>query len=301
VVLVGAGPLLPLVTHQYLSAGAEVVASLDVTGFLPKVVNGLGLLWAPWTLTKGLWYMARNLARGLLPRFGVKGLRVEGDDRVEALVWTDAGGREHRVECDAVGASFGLNSEIQLADLAGCRMRFEPETHQWQPERSPEGRSSVPGIYLAGDGTAIGGADVAEAAGERTALTLISDLGRPIDRARVAVLDRRLARHRRFRAALEAAYPFPAHLLDDLPDAEPICRCEGITVGTLRDVARRRDVDEVNRLKAFTRIGMGRCQGRVCGRAAAEILARTIDRDLAAVGRLRSNPPVKPIPIEEVP
>jgi len=70
-----------------------------------------------------------------------------------------------------------------------------------------------------------------------------------------------------------------------------------VTAGTLRATARDRGAAELNRLKALTRIGMGRCQGRVCGHAAAEILARTLDKDIAAVGRLRGNPPVKPIPL----
>jgi hypothetical protein len=42
---------------------------------------------------------------------------------------------------------------------------------------------------------------------------------------------------------------------------------------------------------------MGRCQGRVCGPAAAEILAAALGRDIAAVGRLRRQPPVKPLPL----
>lgn len=134
--------------------------------------------------------------------------------------------------------------------------------------------------------------------GERAALTLLADHGRPADAALIDRLDRELARHRRFRRALEAAYPFPGHLLDDLADTETLCRCEGITVGAVRAAARERDVDEINRLKALTRTGMGRCQGRVCGQAAAEILARSRGVPVETVGRLRGNPPVKPIPIE---
>ena len=54
---------------------------------------------------------------------------------------------------------------------------------------------------------------------------------------------------------------------------------------------------ELNRAKGFTRVGMGRCQGRVCGAAAAEVLAGELGCDVAAIGRLRGQPPVKPIPI----
>jgi hypothetical protein len=54
---------------------------------------------------------------------------------------------------------------------------------------------------------------------------------------------------------------------------------------------------EMNRMKAVTRIGMGRCQGRICGLAAEELLAAETGRGLAEVGRLRGQPPVKPMPI----
>ena len=54
VALVGAGPLLPLVTYQYLKAGANVVAALDLTPLPPKVRALPGLLAEPATLLKGL-------------------------------------------------------------------------------------------------------------------------------------------------------------------------------------------------------------------------------------------------------
>ncbi len=53
----------------------------------------------------------------------------------------------------------------------------------------------------------------------------------------------------------------------------------------------------MNRAKAFSRVGMGRCQGRVCGPAAGEIVARELGCSPARAGRLRSQPPVKPLPI----
>ncbi len=299
VALVGAGPLLPLVVHQYLKAGAEVVAALDVTPLGPKIRNIFGLLAEPATVAKGVWYTLRNLLAGRPIRSSVRAIRVEGDGRVEALAWTDAAGREHRIACDAVGASFGLRSEAQLADLAGCRFGFDAVTRQWIPVHSAAGRSSRADVYLAGDGAGIGGADAAELQGERAALALVEDLGRPVDGGRVADLERALARQRRFRAALEAAYPFPTHIAAAIGDDEIVCRCEGITAGTLRRTAIDRDVAEMNRLKALTRCGMGRCQGRVCGQAAAEVLAAARGVEVEAVGRLRGNPPIKPIAVKE--
>lgn len=297
VALVGAGPLLPLVAHQYARAGATIVAVLDATPFAAKVAAAPGLAAQPATLAKGLWYTLANGLRGLEVVNGVRGIAVEGEGRVAALTWTDSRGRPGRVACDAVGASFGLRSETQLADLAGLRFTFDPVVRQWLPERSAEGHSSRPDIYLAGDGSGIGGADAAELQGERAALALLQDLGRGADGARAGRLDAALARQRRFRAALEASYPYPHALIEAVRDEEMVCRCEGITAGALRAAARDREVAELNRLKALTRIGMGRCQGRACGHAAAELLARALDRPVETVGRLRTQPPVKPIPI----
>jgi NADPH-dependent 2,4-dienoyl-CoA reductase/sulfur reductase-like enzyme len=297
VALIGAGPLLPLVAYQYARAGAEIAAVLDVTPFSAKLGHAPGLLAEPHTLAKGLWYLLRNAVSGIIVRSGVRAIRIIGEDRVSGLRWRDAAGGEHHLACDAVGASFGLRSETQLADLAGCAFAFDTTLRQWLPQRDTAGRSSVSGVYLAGDGAGIGGADVAELQGERAALAVLEDLGGRTDGTRVATLERKLKRQARFRRALELAYPYPAHLLEDIADGEMICRCEGITAGTLRATATDRGACELNRLKALTRIGMGRCQGRVCAHAAAEILARTLAKDVAAVGRLRGNPPVKPIPL----
>ena len=42
---------------------------------------------------------------------------------------------------------------------------------------------------------------------------------------------------------------------------------------------------------------MGRCQGRMCGAAAAELTASVLGRTDAPLDRLRAQPPVKPMPV----
>ncbi len=53
----------------------------------------------------------------------------------------------------------------------------------------------------------------------------------------------------------------------------------------------------MNRLKALIRIGMGRCQGRMCAPAASRLLAHAAGCELREVGRFRGQAPIKPIPI----
>ena len=309
IALVGAGPLLPLLAAQFLAAGMKPAAVLDVTPFLTKLTALPGLLAKPATLFKGVIYTARAILAGVAIESGVFGLRavvnqdvtgdVTGDvtARVGALEYTSSNGDTRQIACDAIACSFGLRSETQLADLAGCRFAFNPMTRQWEPAQDGAGRASVPGVYLAGDGVTIGGADVAEWQGERAAYSLLADTGHAHDDQRRHTIDHALARQSRFRAALEAAYPFPAHLVAAIPDTTIVCRCEGVTAGTLRETIGARDPVDVNRLKAFTRLGMGRCQGRLCGHVGAELLAATRGGDIAGAGRLRAQPPVKPLPL----
>ena len=298
VVFAGTGPLLPLVAYQYAKAGADVAAVLDTSSFAIKLKAAPGLLALPAVFAKGLYYLAQLKRRGIRVIEGVEGFAVEGDARPEAITWR-RGAATGRIPCDAVGAGFGLRSETQLADLLGCAFAFDALTRQWLPTRDAEGRASERHLYLAGDGAGIAGADAAELAGERVAWTLLGDLGQPVDASRVAVLDKGLARIQRFRRAIEAAYPFPHHLHAAIPDDLTICRCEGVTVEDLRRQVDGRDASEMNRLKAYSRLGMGRCQGRMCASAGAELLGRWRGVEAGAVGRLRGQAPVKPIPVSD--
>ncbi|HLZ67979.1 MAG TPA: FAD-dependent oxidoreductase [Aliidongia sp.] len=296
VVFAGTGPLLPLVAYQYAKAGATVAAVLDTSGFATKLKAAPGLLTLPGTFAKGLYYLAQLKRRGIPVIGGIDGFAVEGATAPTAITWW-RGKANGRIECDAVGAGFGLRSETQLADLLGCGFTFDDLTRQWLPIRDAGGRASERHIYLAGDGAGIAGADAAELAGERVAWTLLGDLGASIDAPRVATLDLELARIARFRRAIEAAFPFPHHLHSAIADTLVVCRCEGVTAGHLRFQVDQREAAEMNRLKAYSRLGMGRCQGRMCASAGAELLSRWRGVELDTVGRLRGQAPVKPIPV----
>jgi len=196
---------------------------------------------------------------------------------------------------------FGLRSETQLADLCGISFAFDTTQRQWLPVQDPDGRADVEGIYLAGDGAVVKGADAAELSGARAAHALLCDLGRSESAGKINGLNRRLAGFDRFRHALDSdAFPFPRDLATSVPDGLMICRCEGVSAGELRRSVTSLGATELNRTKAFTRVAMGRCQGRICGAAAAEILAESLGVPIEAVGRLRGQAPVKPVPMHSL-
>ena len=301
--LAGTGPLLYLVAYQYVKAGAHVAAVLDTNPLSQQIAAAPKLARLPATFAKGLYYVGWLKTHGVRIERDVTVVGMRGAEGVEAVEWRASSNPSttETIACDAVGISFGLKPETQLADLAGCRFRFDATQRGWLPELDPAGRSSVPGLYLAGDGAAIAGADAAELAGRRAALALLDDLGIAHPRGPgmldVAALERGLKRIAVFREGIETAFAPPVRCASQWPDDMTVCRCEEIDAGTLRCCIRGGEANEINRLKALTRVGMGRCQGRMCGEAALNLLAEETGKPLETVGRLRSQPPVKPIPL----
>lgn len=301
VVFMGNGPLLYLVAYQYARAGRQhgvtVAAVLDTASFADKLAAVPGMLRQPATLAKGSYYVAWLRRHGVPVHMGVRPHSLSGDTRVAAAHWRNADGTTQTIACDAVALGHALRPETQLADLLDCRFAFDPLNRTHLPVRDGAGRSSVGGVYLAGDGAGIQGADAAEWAGERAALALLGDRGMAIDTQRADALERKLRRSLAFRQALERGFPFPVNWAAEAPDDLVICRCEEVTAGDLRAQVRDNGVREINRLKALCRVGMGRCQGRMCAAAAAEILAAASQQSIAEVGRLRAQAPIKPIPL----
>jgi NADPH-dependent 2,4-dienoyl-CoA reductase/sulfur reductase-like enzyme len=300
VAFVGSGPLLYLVASQYAKAGASVVAVLDTSTLGKQLLAAPRLSARPDALFKGVQLVSYLKRAGVPVLRGVTPLAIAGhpDSGVSGISVRLRSGLMRQFDCDAVALGYHIRPEAQLADLAGCAFEFEAATRQYRPAIDLDGRTSVPGIYLAGDGAVTQGADGAEISGKLAALAALSYLGRAAAAsADVSRLRRERLRMERFRLGLVRAFPWPHHLAAELADDTLVCRCEGITAGELRAVAREKVARELNRAKALSRVGMGRCQGRYCGHAAAEIVAAETGVSLEAVGRLRGQAPVKPLAV----
>ncbi|NDW06613.1 FAD/NAD(P)-dependent oxidoreductase [Jiella pacifica] len=290
IVLAGSGPLLTLVATQLEAAGAEIAAVLD-TSSLAKQLHGLPQMLArPRLVARG---MAMRAQLGRRYRAGVRLDRIEtSSEGVEAISWTHRG-TTHRTECDAVGLGWHLRAETQLAGLAGATFTYDHSFAQWLPKADAMGRAGER-LYLAGDGLRIRGADGAEVAGRLAAVACLEDMGLSAPDARADA--RRMRRLDRFAEGIARAFPWPAEVVRQLPDDAVVCRCESITAGALRDAVDAGG-SEANRAKSLSRVGMGRCQGRYCQLAGAEIVAAQANLDVATVGRLRDQAPVRPAPI----
>jgi NADPH-dependent 2,4-dienoyl-CoA reductase/sulfur reductase-like enzyme len=299
VVFMGTGPLLYLVASQYVKAGANVVAVLDTSPFMRRIAALPKLLARPAVLRNGLTLVASLKRAGVQVLTGITPIEIKGSPEtgVQGVVIRDGSGNERSFECDAVAIGYHLRPETQLADLARCAFRFDHETRQWLPQVGEDGRTSVPGVYLAGDGMKVLGADAAEIGGHLAAMALLKDFKLPVAEHELQRLRDEHAKMDRFRQGLAQAFPWPAQQAAQLPDDTIVCRCEAITAGDLRRTVRDMGAQEANRAKALCRVGMGRCQGRYCGNAGAEVIAHAAGIPVEQVGRLRGQAPVKPLSI----
>jgi thioredoxin reductase len=264
----GSGPLLLPTVVALLSAGVRVVAALEA-GSRWRALRALpGVFGNGARLREALWYARQLVRAGVRLRWGWTVFGCEGDGRVQRAVIgrVDADGRPRRdtartIEVDVVGAGFGLVPSIETGLHLGCRA-------QWNAARGGHclvvdsaQRTSVPGVWAAGEVCGVGGAEVAVAEGELAAHAVLAELrGAPIPAAAVA----KAARERSAADALLRAFaPLPG--LHELADADTIvCRCEDVPLARARAAAALHG-PSLRAIKLGCRAGMGPCQARICG------------------------------------
>lgn len=311
VVFAGTGPLLFLTAYQYAKAGARIAAVINSGPRLGALSQFAKLATMPAMLAQGLHYLSWFRRHKIRVLHGYRPLRAHQaaaigdagiDDTVEPrltmMEFVSDRGDRLEVDCDAAAFGYGLKAETQLADLAGAGFGFDTLNRQWLPLADAYGRAQDrAGLYLAGDGAGILGADAAELRGQLAAAAVLSDSGQSFGSFDPNGALRQLQKWRKFRAALELAFPFPHESVSEIADEVVLCRCESVTAGELRGVTGLLGARDLNRTKAFCRLGMGRCQGRLCGPVAAEVMAAELGVSVDSVGRFRGQPPVKPVPV----
>lgn len=303
-VVAGSGPLLYLAATQLIAAGATLAAVLDTTpganlraaaGLLPRA-----FLAGP-EVRKGLAWR-RALARSGVPfHTGVSGLVIEGNERTKRVT---ASSRGHSLafDCGLVLLHEGVVPSTQLPMVAGVEHHYDERQAAWHVRSDAFGRTNQQAILVAGDCAGIGGAELAAAEGLLAGIAAAIDLGR-LDVAsgeRLAGPPRALlTRKAPLRRFLDVLARPRQEVLVPPHDETIVCRCEEVTAGELRRMAGL-GCTGPNQAKAFSRCGMGPCQGRMCALTAAQVLAHAAGRPVAQAGVFRVRPPVKPVTVGEL-
>jgi len=215
----------------------------------------------------------------------VRDLAAIGEAAVERVRFT-SGGESHELPAASLLLHEGVVPNPQLTRLIGCDHRWNAAQRCFHPVLDPWGESSVPGIFVAGDGGGIAGAEAAAAAGHLAGLAIAGRTGTMSEAERdlkaTGPGDRLLAA-RAVRPMLDAMYPPPAWIAA-LDGDIAVCRCEEVSARAVRgaaagvgaSLAMSGDIITCGRsayfLEAFARIGL------VPDGGAAWFLTRSVGR-----------------------
>jgi NADPH-dependent 2,4-dienoyl-CoA reductase/sulfur reductase-like enzyme len=300
----GTGPFLLVVAEQLHRAGMEVAGVVELAPRRDAVRALPGLVAHPGLLAEGLRLHYRLKRAGVPLHRGHVLVEARGDGEVREAVVAPCDGEGHPdrsrarvVPVDTVCAGYGFVPRTELAQMAGCKLRFVERLGGWVPEVGEDFQTSVPGVWLVGDGAGVAGALVAELEGTFAGLVVAHRLGALAPQAFAAArrpLVRRLARLMRFRAALDRIYRLRPGLVDLAAPDTVVCRCEELNRAEVEAGIAAGGTD-LGTLKVMTRLGMGPCQGRMCWPAAARLLAARTGQSVEEAGPLSARPPVLPV------
>jgi bacterioferritin-associated ferredoxin len=302
---VGAGPVQVSIATQVLKNGADVVGIADAA---PSSLSWRHLykIWGAWNI---LWQevgYSWNIRKRRVPVIHSHAiLRADGDGQVERVVtadvdinWHPIPGTERTWEVDTLCVSYGFISSIELAGLAGCKINYVPMWGSWVPEHNSDMRTSVPGVFVAGDGAGLNGAMVAADEGRIAGTNAATELGYGSDKPAHPASSsyRRLRGLSRFRAVLDGICQFRPGLYDIIDDDTLLCRCEEVTYKDVKK-AIADGAEDLNQVRSWAGAGMGMCQGRFCQINLAHLLAAARGISVEMLRTFTVRPPVKPVPM----
>jgi hypothetical protein len=266
ILITGTGPFLLPVAVGLAAAGADVVGIVEAHSPFRWLMSPVALALNPQKALELLYYIRKIAKYKLKIRFNQAVVAFDGKSATIAKVSTDLTTRKivSQVDCDVVAAGWGFSPDVTLGGILGCKqivdldgtVIFAVDSHQ---------RSSQPNIWIAGEATGIGGADLALIEGRIAGLSALG----------LGISPRlRFQRYRlqKFARALQVSYPVGNGWQGWLRPESKVCRCEEVSLGEIYSSVTELSANDARTSKLFTRAGMGMCQGRICSRNVSEII-----------------------------
>lgn len=265
-VVAGTGPFLLSVGANIAEAGGKVVAvceSVSLANWLPHLgaVSGVpgkaleGVEYASIFAKHRIRYRTRTVVTEVLGVSCANAVRIAKVDAQGAVI---VGSEQLLEDIDVVGFGWGFTPQVELAVSLGAETRIDDDGSLVCVVDGQQA-ANVPGLYLAGENTGVGGATLAVAEG------LIAGAAAAIGEIPSAGNTRQIRRHRRFAKAIHVAHSVPEKWDELLTDETIICRCEEVDHGSVVEARDTLGAIDARTMKSFTRTGMGWCQGKVCG------------------------------------
>ena len=284
VVVAGAGPFLLPVAVALARAGSRVVAVVEAgdprrylarrSGFAGAAAKlGEAAGYAAWLMRHRVPYHVRHVVTAAHGEDAVSSVDVAAVDR------NGDPGAIRRLRCDALAVGYGFTANVDLGLSLGCATRMSGDGGL-AIATDADGRTSVPGVFAAGEITGVGGAQLAVAEGELAGDAAAREVGAQaaLSRRDVGGLRRRAGRLRAFAEAMHEVHAVPAGWASRLSEGTIVCRCEEVPYGRIARAVIELGATDARSVKLLARPGMGWCQGRVCGYATAALVAQLCGR-----------------------
>ena len=268
IIVAGTGPFLLPVATGLAEAGADIVALIDANSPLRWSLSPLALLTNIAKFSE-LMYYARLIRKfRIRPQFGrAVTAYVDGVATISAINsrFHIKPGKAQKMRADVVAVGWGFVPDLSLGGILGCAQRVDSDgTVIFDVDENQ--MSSQLHIWIAGEATGIGGADLSLVEGEIAGLAAS---GQTIEKA----LLRKRVRKQRFADALKRTYPVRDGWREWITSDTTICRCEEVKSQEIKDSVSDLGAEDSRTSKLFTRAGMGLCQGRMCSRNVSEIVS----------------------------
>ncbi|CAB4743779.1 unannotated protein [freshwater metagenome] len=287
IVVSGTGPFLLPVATALAKSGARVEI-IEAQSPLRWALSPLALLLNPGKFPELIHYASAILRLKIKVSFGSAVTGYHNGEADISKVRSNLSIRKRNVRsatADVVATGWGFLPDVTLGGILGCAQTLDrDETVIFAVDR--EQRASAQNIWIAGEATGIGGADLALAEG---AVAGLSAAGSKIP---VALIWKRFTK-KLFARALQRSYPVGAGWQEWLRDETIICRCEEVSCQEIIESVQELGAEDARTSKLFTRAGMGLCQGRVCSRNVSDLVAGTTKCAVSRNERLAaSNRPI---------
>jgi NADPH-dependent 2,4-dienoyl-CoA reductase/sulfur reductase-like enzyme len=287
IVVSGTGPFLLPVATALAKSGAHVEI-IEAQSPLRWVLSPLALLLNPGKFPELIHYASAIMQSKIKVSFGSAVTEYKDGVAQVSQVRSNLSIRKKNVRsitADVVATGWGFLPDVTLGGILGCAQTLdEDETVVFKVDS--EQKSSAQNIWVAGEATGIGGADLALAEGA------IAGLSAAGSRIPAGLRWKRFAK-RLFAKALQRSYPVGRGWQEWLRDETVICRCEEVCSQEIIESVQELGAEDARTSKLFTRAGMGLCQGRICSRNVSDLVAGTTKCPVSRNERLAaSNRPI---------
>ena len=303
IILAGNGPLLMLVAYYIIQFGGKIDAIVDTSSKIDWIKSTLSLITNPKNFKDGIkWIFKIFLNR--VPIYSMSSIQKvsEVDGGIKVTIKNLKTDKTKNIVSETIAIGHGLIPSTDITRLLRAEHIYNEQKGGWIAKVDRFLRSSVKGVYLAGDGAGVSGALAASDKGLLASSTLLYDekiISEKEFNQYTRKILKKLDKFEVFARAISKLNSIPKKLIENIDNDTVLCRCEDVTKNEILKAVDQ-GAKDINQIKSWTRLGMGPCQGRTCQYATSKVVAEYLNYEIKDLGYLTGRSPIRPVPLDRV-